>query len=313
MGMYITKRVLVSIPVMFGISLLTFFLIRLVPGDTITAMLGTNYSEEQASVLREKYGLDKPAAVQYSIWIGRMLQGDFGESSFTGEPVLQVILERLPVTLELTVLSLLLAVCIAVPLGALSAMKRNSSFDYAATLFGMLGVSVPRFWLSILMILFLSLQLGWLPSGGFVNFAESPADNLRGMAMPVIAMGVSVSAVIMRMTRSSMLEVINQEYIKMARAKGVPGSCLIWKHALKNALVPVITTIGIQAGYLLGGSVVIEQIFSLPGIGLLALESITNRDYALLQGTILFIACAFVIVNLVVDIVYSLINPRIRY
>lgn len=313
MGMYITKRVLVSIPVMFGISLLTFFLIRLVPGDTITAMLGTNYSEEQASVLREKYGLDKPAAVQYSIWIGRVLQGDFGESSFTGEPVLQVILERLPVTLELTVLSLLLAVCIAVPLGALSAMKRNSSLDYAATLFGMLGVSVPRFWLSILMILFLSLQLGWLPSGGFVNFAESPVDNLRGMAMPVIAMGVSVSAVIMRMTRSSMLEVINQEYIKMARAKGVPGSCLIWKHALKNALVPVITTIGIQAGYLLGGSVVIEQIFSLPGIGLLALESITNRDYALLQGTILFIACAFVIVNLVVDIVYSLINPRIRY
>ncbi|MFT9847737.1 ABC transporter permease [Aneurinibacillus sp. REN35] len=313
MGMYIVKRVLIAIPVMFGISLLSFFLIRLVPGDTVTAMLGASYSEEQAAALRAEHGLDKPLIVQYGIWIGRVLTGDFGESSFTGEPVLYVILERLPVTLELTVLSLALAVLIAIPLGALAAVKRNSRFDYGATLFGMLGVSIPRFWLSILLILFVSLKLGWLPSGGFVSFTESPIDNLRGMVMPVVAMGVSVSAVIMRMTRSSMLEVIGAEYIKMGRAKGVPRTRLIWRHALKNALIPVVTIIGIQAGYLLGGTVVIEQIFSLPGIGLLALEAITNRDYALLQGTILFIACAFVLVNLLVDIVYSWINPKIRY
>jgi peptide/nickel transport system permease protein len=310
---YIMKRLLVAIPVLFGISLIAFFLVRLVPGDTVTAMLGANYNEEQAAVLRAKYGLDQPLIVQYTLWITQVLQGDFGASSFTNQPVLQSIMERLPVTLELTLLSILLAVVIAIPLGTLAALKRNSALDYGASFFGMLGISIPNFWLGTLLILFLSLKLGWVPSGGYVAFLEDPAENLQRMVMPALALGTAVGAVVMRMTRSSMLEVIGQEYMKMARAKGVPNSMLIWRHALKNAMIPIVTVIGIQAGYLLGGSVVIEQIFSLPGIGQLALQAISNRDYALLQGTILFVASAFVMINLLVDILYAFLNPKIRY
>jgi peptide/nickel transport system permease protein len=312
-GSYIMKRLLVAIPVLLGISLIAFFLVRLVPGDTVTAMLGANYNEEQAAVLRAKYGLDQPLIVQYTLWITQVLQGDFGASSFTNQPVLQSIMERLPVTLELTLLSILLAVVIAIPLGTLAALKRNSALDYGASFFGMLGISIPNFWLGTLLILFLSLKLGWVPSGGYVAFLEDPAENLQRMVMPALALGTAVSAVVMRMTRSSMLEVIGQEYMKMARAKGVPNSMLIWRHALKNAMIPIVTVIGIQAGYLLGGSVVIEQIFSLPGIGQLALQAISNRDYALLQGTILFVASAFVMINLLVDILYAFLNPKIRY
>ncbi|MDQ0163252.1 ABC transporter permease [Aeribacillus alveayuensis] len=310
---FILKRIFIAIPVLFGISIIAFFLVRLVPGDTVTAMLGANYNEEQAEVLRSKYGLDKPLMVQYFIWISNVLQGDFGESTFTSQPVISAIMERLPVTIELTILSLLFAIIIAIPLGSIAAIRRNTLIDYFASFFGLIGISIPRFWLATIMILLLSLKMGRLPSGGFVSFFEDPIANLQCMVMPVIAMGTSVGAVIMRMTRSTMLEVIGQEYIKMARAKGVPNSLLVWKHALKNALIPVVTVIGIQAGYLMGGTVVIEQIFSLPGIGLLALQAITNRDYALLQGTILFIASAFVIINLFVDIIYAFLDPKIRY
>jgi peptide/nickel transport system permease protein len=312
-GKYIVKRLLVAIPVLFGISLIAFFLVRLVPGDTVTAMLGANYNEEQAGVLRAKYGLDKPVMLQYLLWIGHVLQGDFGASSFTNQPVLQSIMERLPITLELTLISVLLAVIIAIPLGTLAAIRRNSALDYSASFLGMLGISVPNFWLGTLLILFLSLKMGWVPSGGYVPFTEDPAGNLQRMIMPALALGTAVGAVVMRMTRSSMLEVIGQEYIKMARAKGVTNLMLIWRHALKNAMIPIVTVIGIQTGYLLGGSVVIEQIFSLPGIGQLALQAISNRDYALLQGTILFVASAFVVINLLVDILYAFLNPKIRY
>jgi peptide/nickel transport system permease protein len=313
MGKYILKRMLISIPVLFGISVLAFFLVRLVPGDTVTAMLGANYNEEQATILRAKYGLDKPIFVQYLVWISNVLQGDFGVSSFTSQPVLEAIMERLPVTLELTILSVFIALLVAIPLGTIAALRRNSIFDYSASLSGMLGISIPNFWLGTLLILLLSLKLGWVPSGGFTQFIDDPIENLRRMIMPAIALGTSVGAVVMRMTRSSMLEVIGQEYIKMARAKGVTNRMLVLRHALKNAMVPVITVIGIQTGYLLGGSVVIEQIFSLPGIGQLALQAISNRDYALLQGTILFVASAFVLINLVVDIIYAYLNPKIRY
>jgi peptide/nickel transport system permease protein len=313
MGKYIFKRILISIPVLFGISLLAFFLVRLVPGDTVTAMLGANYNEEQASVLRAKYGLDQPLTVQYLIWLGKILHGDFGVSIFTSQPVLESIIERLPVTLELTIISVLFALFIAIPLGTMASMRRNSSLDYTSSFFGMLGISIPNFWLGTLLILFLSLKLGWVPSGGFVHFSEDPLGNLQRMFMPAIALGTTVASVVMRMTRSSMLEVVGQEYIKMARAKGVTNSMLIWRHALKNALIPVVTVIGIQTGYLLGGSIVIEQIFALPGVGLLALQAISNRDYALLQGTILFVASAFVLINLVVDVIYAFLNPKIRY
>lgn len=312
MGKYIIKRLLIAIPVLFGISVLTFFMVRLVPGDTVTALLGANYNEAQAEILREKYALDKPLYVQYGIWISNLVQGDFGQSSFTSQPVLDAILERLPVTLELTLVSVLFALLFAIPFGAYAASKKNSPIDYGASLFGMFGISVPNFWLGTLMILLFSLHWGILPSGGFVYLNESIWGNIRSIIMPGLALGTAVGAVVMRMTRSSMLEVINEDYMKMAKAKGASNRRWLWKHGMKNALIPVITVIGIQTGYLLGGSVVIEQIFSLPGIGQLTLQSITNRDYSLLQGTVLFIATSFVIINLIVDIIYSLVNPKIR-
>jgi peptide/nickel transport system permease protein len=260
-----------------------------------------------------KYGLDKPLYEQYLIWMSALLQGDLGQSSFSGDPVLTSILERLPVTLELTLISVLFAVCIGIPFGIWASYRRNRWPDYTATFIGLLGISVPGFWLGTLFILFFSLKLGWFPSGGFVPFWEDPVQNLKYMAMPGVALGAAVSAVVMRMTRSTMLEVLSQEYMKMARAKGVPGRLLVVRHALKNAMIPIITVIGIQIGYLIGGSVVIEQMFSLPGIGRLALQSITNRDYALMQGTILFVAFSFVMINFIVDILYAFLNPRIRY
>jgi peptide/nickel transport system permease protein len=211
------------------------------------------------------------------------------------------------------VMSFIYSVFIAIPLGAVASLKKNSLLDYSATFLGLLGVSVPNFWLATIFILVFSLYLGWFPSGGFVSFFENPLLNLRYMALPSLALGASVGAVVMRMTRSSMLEVLKQDYIEMARAKGVGQKALIISHALKNALIPVITVLGIQMGYLLGGSVIIEQIFSLPGIGRLTLQAITNRDYILMQGSILFVAGGFVMINLIVDIIYALINPQIRY
>ncbi|MEQ6388065.1 ABC transporter permease [Bacillaceae bacterium S4-13-58] len=313
MGKYIFKRLLVAIPVLFGISIISFFIVRLVPGDTVTALLGANYNEEQATILRERLGLNEPLIVQYGLWISNILQGDFGFSSFSNQPVLDAIIDRLPVTLELTVISVVFAIVVAIPLGTYAAIKRNSIMDYGASFFGMFGISVPNFWLGTLMMLLFALHWGVLPSGGFVPITEDIWNNFRSMVMPGLALGTAVGAVVMRMTRSSMLEIVGEEYMKMAKAKGVSNKRWVWKHGLKNALIPVITVVGIQTGYLLGGSVVIEQIFSLPGIGRLALQSITNRDYALLQGTILFIASAFVLINLVVDIIYAFLNPKIRY
>ena len=250
MWRYITKRILVAIPVLIGISIVAFFLIRLVPGDTITALLGANYNPEQAAVLRTEYGLDRPLVVQYFIWITNVFKGDLGQSFFTNQGVLTSIIERLPVTFELMIMSFLYSVFIAIPLGALASLKKNSLLDYTASFLGLLGVSIPNFWLGTIFILVFSLFLGWFPSGGFVSFFENPILNLRYMAMPSIALGASVGAVVMRMTRSSMLEVLKQDYIEMARAKGVTQKMLIISHALKNALIPVITVLGIQMGYL---------------------------------------------------------------
>lgn len=313
MGKYILHRLLVAIPILIGISLLTFFMIRLVPGDTVTAMLGTNYDPAQAAKLRAQFGLDKPLIIQYFIWIGHVLQGNFGYSSFTNQPVLSALLERLPVTLELAFLSIVVALIISIPLGMLAAEKRGTAVDYGAGLFGMFGISVPNFWLGTLLILIFSLHGHLLPSSGFQTITQSITGNLLSLVMPVIALGTAVGAVTLRSTRSAMLDVLGEDYIKMAKAKGAGGARIIWKHALRNAMVPVITVVGIQVGYLLGGSVIIEQIFGLPGIGQLAIQAISNRDYSLLQGTILFIALTFILINLIIDVIYVLINPRIRY
>jgi peptide/nickel transport system permease protein len=309
---YLLKRLLIAIPVLLGVSIIAFALVRAVPGDTVTAMLGANYSEAEAAALRERYGLDRPLIAQYALWLGRVLTGDFGTSAFTGRPVLDVILERLPVTLQLAAFAIAFAIVIGIPLGVVSALRQRNLAGYTASFAGLIGISVPGFWLGTILILAFSLGLGWLPSGGFVGIDRSLVENLRHMILPALALGTAVAAVVMRMSRTAMLTVIHQDYIRTARAKGTPESRVLLRHALKNAMIPIITILGLQAGYLIGGSVVIEHVFSLPGVGRLALQAIGNRDYALLQGVVLFVAIAFVLINLAVDLLYAFFDPRIR-
>lgn len=310
---YFLRRVLLAAPVLLGISVLAFALVRLVPGDTVTVMLGMQYTEERAEALRESLGLDRPLPVQYAVWLGRVARGDLGVSGFTGQPVVDALRERLPVTLQLAGTAVLLAVLVAIPLGMVAAANRGRWPDHAAMAVGLAGLSIPNFWFGILLILLFARTLGWAPSGGFVPFAEDPAANLHAMVLPSVALALAVAAVLVRMMRSSMLEVLGRDYIRMARAKGCGPLRVHGVHALRNALIPVLTVLGIQVGYLLGGSVVIESVFSLPGIGLLALEAIRSRDYVLLQGVILFVGAAFLFINLAVDLLYAAINPRIRY
>ena len=310
---YIAGRLLGAVPVLLGVSLVAFLLVRLVPGDPVTAMLGAQYSEPQALVLRERYGLDRPLPVQYAIWLGRVARGDLGRSVFTRQPVRAAIAQRLPVTLELTAIGLLFAFAVGVPLGTLAAVRPGGVADGAARVLGLFGISVPGFWLATLLILLLSLKLNLLPSGRFVPLTTDALANLRHMLLPGLALGTAVAAVVMRTTRSAVLEVIGQDYVRTARAKGLAGRVVVARHVLRNAMVPVVTVVGLQAGYMLGGSVVIEQVFSLPGLGRLALQAINNRDYALLQGTILFVAVAFVLINLAVDMLYGILDPRIGH
>lgn len=313
MTRYIVKRLLSIIPVLIGISLVVFFSVRLIPGDFATIALGTQYTEEAASALREQYGLNRPLVEQYFIWLGQLLQGNMGYSYASGAAVAALLGNALPVTLELTFLSLMMAVLIGIPMGYWAGCKRNQLPDSIVTVIGLLGISIPGFWLGTMMILLLSLKLGLFASGGFVPLSEGLAANLKSMVMPVLALGSAVSAVVMRSSRSAMIEVIDQEYIKMVRAKGASGPRLIFKHAVRNTLINVLTILGLQTGSLLGGSVVIEKIFSLPGIGSLALKAINSRDYLLLQGTVLFVALMFVLINLIVDLLYSVVNPQIKY
>lgn len=310
---YIVKRILGILPVLLGISIVVFFAVRLIPGDYATITLGTQYTEEAAALLREKYGLEQPLVYQYLLWLKGILTGDFGFSYISDQPVLALLVSRLPVTLELTVLSLLMAVLVGVPMGYWAACKRNKLPDSLVTITGLLGISIPNFWLGTMMILLFSLKWKWFPSGGFTPLSDGLGPNLRSMFLPAVALGMAVSAVVMRSSRSAMIEVTDQEYMKMAKAKGLSGISLITRHGVKNTLVNVLTILGLQAGSLLGGSVVIEQIFSLPGIGSLALQSINNRDYLVLQGTVLFIAVMFVLINLIVDLLYCIVNPQIRY
>ena len=309
---YFLKRLLISLPVMLGVSMVAFAIVRAVPGDTVTAMLGANYDEAQADELRTRYGLDRPIPVQYGIWLTRVLRGDLGESAYPGRSVLSTIFDRLPVTLELAVLAIGFAIIIGIPLGIVAALRQNHPGGYLASFIGLIGISIPGFWLGTILILLFSLLNPWLPSGGFVALSRDPLLNLRHMILPALALGTAVAAVVMRMTRSSMLGVIGEDYIRTARAKGTGESAIMLRHALKNAMIPIITILGLQAGYLIGGSVVIEQVFSLPGVGRLALQAIASRDYALLQGVILFVAAAFVAINLMVDLLYAAVDPRIR-
>jgi len=312
---YFLRQVFLAIPALLGVLIITFLLMRAVPGDVVTQLVGLegNVTEERMDEMRRMFGLDLPVHVQFGQWMGAALKGDLGSSLRTGRPILTDLALRFPVTLELTFLSLLVALIIAIPLGVIAALNRGNIWDSIISLFALLGLSIPGFFLGILLILLFSLRLRWLPPAGYIPIQENLADNLRHMILPSVSLGLVLSAAITRIVRSSMLEILGRDYVRTARAKGLAEQTVTYRHALRNALIPVITVIGLQFGSLLGGSIIIEQVFSLPGVGRFALEGINLRDYPVVQGSVIIIAASFILVNLFVDLVYTLIDPRIRY
>jgi peptide/nickel transport system permease protein len=312
---YLAWRLVGAIPTLLGVTVLTFLFIRLIPGDAIAARLGTStaLSTEQLASLRAYFGLDQPLYQQYWTWLTSLLRGDFGYSIRTGRPVLVEITERLPATLELAAAATFIAVAIGLPLGLLSAMRPRSRADVIARIGGLIGLSLPSFWLGTLIIVFFSLYLRWLPNtGGYVDLVRDPLGNLALIVLPAVTLGVALAAATMRMTRSAMLDVLSADYVRTAWAKGLAGALIVRRHVLKNGLIVVVTLLGIQVGQLLGGTVVVEEIFSIPGVGRMLLAAIVQRDYALVQGGVLVIAILFVLVNIVVDLLYGYLDPRIR-
>jgi peptide/nickel transport system permease protein len=301
------------IPVLLGISVIVFMLVHLVPGDVVTVLLGPTATPEARDALRKIFGLDRPLVVQYFVWLGDVLRGDFGDSLRTGQPVMSSILDRFSVTLELTGLAMVVALLIGIPAGIIGAIKQYSKVDYAVTAFALAGLSIPSFLLATLMILVFAIDWRWLPPSGYVPFRDDPVQNIKLMIMPALALGLGAASYITRITRSSVLETMRQDHIRTAYAKGLRHSTVVFRHALTNALIPIVTVIGIQLGYLLGGAVIIEAIFGVPGIGRLALDGINMRDYPVVQGTVLFITSVFVFINLAVDVLYAFLDPRIHY
>lgn len=314
---YLTQRAIAFLPTLIGVSILIFTAIRLVPGDAITAMLGTEagmLTDTQRASLEAYFGLDQPPVQQYFNWLGGVVQGNLGLSMRYGQPVLDLIFLRFPVTLQLAIMALIVALLIGIPLGVLSAISRNSFIDLFARLFALLGLAMPNFLLGTLIIFVLSVYFRYLPnSGNYTPLNVNPAQNFQQMIFPAITLGFAFSASVMRTTRSAMLEVLGQDYMRTARSKGLGEWIVINRHALRNALIPVVTITGVELGYLLGGTVITEELFALPGIGRLVYNAISQRDYALVQGVALFVALNFVIVNLVVDVIYTAIDPRISY
>lgn len=312
---YAVIRTLSILPTLFGVTVAVFLLIRLIPGTIVDQMIGTegSYSEETVRSLRAFFGLDVPIHIQYGRWISSVVRGDLGVSWRTGIPVSQMILGQFEVTAELTLGAMLVAGVFGIPLGIFSARRENTSFDHAARVLSLFSLSIPVFWQATMLILACSLWFQWAPAIRFVSIWIDPWENLAIMALPSLSLGTAVAAVFMRMTRSSLLEVMREHYIRTARAKGVSERAVVWLHAMRNSLIPLITVAGVQMGYLLGGAIVTEEVFTLPGVGRLILWAVFQRDYPLVQGTILFISVLFMLVNLVVDLVYAVIDPRIRY
>jgi peptide/nickel transport system permease protein len=314
-GRYLAVRLLSAITTLVGVSVLTFLFIRLIPGDAIAARLGTStaLTPEQLASLRAYFGLDQPLIVQFWNWLSSLLRGDAGYSIRTGRPVFVEIAERLPATLELAAAAALIAIAVGIPLGLLSAVRPRSRFDAAARVGGLIGLSLPSFWLGTLIIVVFSLYLRWLPNtGGYVDFVQDPVANLKLLLFPAITLGLGLAAATMRMTRSAMLDVLTADYVRTARAKGLRDGLVLRRHVLKNGLIVVVTLLGVQVGQLFGGTVVVEEIFSVPGIGRMLLTAIVQRDYALVQGGVLTIAILFVTLNIVVDLLYGYLDPRIR-
>ncbi|MGH2560141.1 MAG: ABC transporter permease [Thermomicrobiales bacterium] len=315
MGRYILRRLILLVPTIFGISVLVFALMRFLPGDVVDGLMGAegSFTPEQRETLVRLLGLDRPLHRQYLEWLGALIRLDLGSSFRSSEPVLTLIVQRVGVTVELALLSILFSTAIAVPLGILAAVRRNGVIAWVAQVVGLLGLSLPSFWLALLLLLVASLQFQWYPSLLWMSPFEDPVANLEQMLLPVLSLSGALIAVVMRMTRSAMLEVLGQDYVRTARAKGLRERVVIYRHGFRNALIPIITVIGLQLGHLLGGTVVIEQIFGLPGIGWLILNGINQRDYPVVQGGVLFVALSFVLINILVDVLYAASDPRIRY
>jgi peptide/nickel transport system permease protein len=311
MGGFLLRKLGAALVVLLVASMLVFLGIRALPGDPATALGAENRDPAVLAAVRHKYGLDKPLPVQYVNWLGFALRGDLGRDQ-RELSVSRTIVQRLPITLELAFLSVLLGALIGLSAGIIAAVRRGRTEDYAATTVALVGLSVPHFWLGLMMISYFAVQLHWLPASGYVPFSHDPIGNLRHLLMPAIVLGTGLSAVLMRQMRSSMLTSLGADYVRTARAKGLPEWTVVLKHALRNSLITVTTIIGLQLGALISGVVITESIFVIPGFGRLTLDAIDQRDYTLLQGVVLVSAAGYVVVNLVVDVLYSVINPRIR-
>ena len=307
------RRLLSAIPVLFIVSLISFGLMRLIPGDPAASIAGTSATPAQIEQLRRDLGLDEPLLMQLLHYYQGLLKGDFGKSLLLGKGVLAATMERLPVTIGLSLYALVLTLLIGVTSGIVAALRQNTWIDQVAMMIAMLGISIPNFFLGLLMIIFFAVQLGWLPSGGYVPFSQDPIGWLRSTTMPAISLALLQAGLLARITRSGMLEVLRQDYVRTARAKGLPERQVILKHALANALIPIVTVVGIIISLLLSGAVVTEALFSLPGMGQLLTQAVLSRDYPMVQGGLLLVTTFLVLVNILVDVLYALIDPRVRY
>ena len=312
MHIYIAKRLLVAIPTLLIISVFVFSLQKLLPGDPILAMAGEERDPVVIELLREKYRMNDRVVYQYFYWLGSVVQGDFGLSLRTNQPVLELVAEKVPVTIQLALMSMFFAFVIGVPMGILAAVKQNTWIDYVANIVALSGLSIPNFWLGIMLILLVSVQLGWLPASGYESIFVDPVRSLQTMIMPSFVLGTGLAATLMRHTRSSMLSVMKSDYIRTARAKGLSTREVVLSHSFRNALLPVITLTALLFGELLAGAVLTEQIFTIPGFGKLIVDAVFNRDYAVVQGVVLCTAVGFIFMNLLADVVTVLLNPRMR-
>jgi peptide/nickel transport system permease protein len=308
----ILSRVLIAIPTLFIVSLFVFALQHALPGDPFLVIAGEERDPESIARLRAIYRMDDPIIVQYAAWLLQVVQGEFGRSLRTGEPVLGLILQKLPVTIQLAIASMIVALAIGLPAGILAAVRKGTAVDYAASAVALSGLSIPNFWLGIMLILLFAVELRWLPASGYVPFFQNPLGALETLVLPAFVLGSGLAAFIMRHTRSAMLEVLRADYVRTARAKGLSEKVVINRHALRNALIPVITLSTILFGELLAGAVLTEQVFTIPGFGKLIVDAVFNRDYGVVQGVVLCTAIGFIVMNLVADVLYILVNPRLR-
>jgi peptide/nickel transport system permease protein len=312
MHIYIGKRLLVAIPTLLIISIFVFSLQKLLPGDPVLAMAGEERDPAVIELLRERYRLNDPVVYQYFYWLGSVLQGDFGISLRTNQPVLELIGQKLPVTIQLAVMSMFFALIIGVPIGILAAVKQNTWIDYLSNIVALSGLSIPNFWLGIMLILLVSVHLGWLPASGYESIFVDPVRSIQTMIMPSFVLGNALAATLMRHTRSAMLSVMKSDYIRTARAKGLSSWQVVLSHSFRNALLPIITLSALLFGELLAGAVLTEQIFTIPGFGKLIVDAVFTRDYAVVQGVVLCTAIGFILMNLLADVVTVLLNPRMR-